>query len=378
MGREHSSLKVLILANKDEGLFQFRAELIEKLARDGHKVFFCVPNGEFVSEIEKLGATFIACPFLSRRGTNPVDDLKLIRFYRKTLKEVQPDIVFTYTIKPNVYGGILCGRLGIPYLVNVTGLGTAVENEGPLQKLTLRLYKLGLKKSQVVFFQNEANRDFMLSKGVVAGRCELLPGSGVNLQRFQVLDYPEDDGTTRFFYFARVMREKGIEEYLEAAKQIRSKYPHTEFHVCGSCEDEYRGSLEACEKGGVVIYHGSVKDVREMHAVSSCTVHPTFYPEGMSNVLLESCACGRPIITTNRPGCREVVDDGVNGFVVKQRDAEDLISKIENFLALPYAEKREMGLNGRRKVERKFDRQIIVERYLKEMAAAEEAKEARR
>lgn len=369
-------MKVLILANKDEGLFRFRAELIEKLVQDGHKVIFCVPNGELVSEIEKLGATFIDCPFLNRRGTNPVDDLKLVRFYRKALEEVQPDIVFTYTIKPNVYGGILCGRLGIPYLVNVTGLGTAVENKGPLQKLTLGLYKLGLKKAQVVFFQNEVNRDFMLSKGVVAGRFELLPGSGVNLQRFRLLDYPKDDGIIRFFFFARVMREKGIEEFLEAARQIRGRHPNAEFHVCGNCEDEYRGSLDACEKDGVVIYHGSVRDVREMHAVSSCTVHPTFYPEGMSNVLLESCACGRPIITTNRAGCREVVDDGVNGFVVKQRDAEDLISKIEKFLALPYAEKREMGLKGRRKVEREFDRQIVVERYLKEMEAAEEAKGA--
>lgn len=371
-------MRVLILANNDGGLLHFRGELIERLVEDGHEASFCIPSGELVSEIVKLGATFIDCPFLSRRGTNPVDDLKLIHFYRKVLKEVRPDIVFTYTIKPNVYGGMLCGRLGIPYLVNITGLGTAVENEGPLQKLTLGLYKLGVKKAQVVFFQNETNRDFMLSKGVVAGRCELLPGSGVNLQRFQLLDYPEDDGVTRFFFFSRVMREKGIEEYLEAAKQIRSKYPHTEFHVCGRCEDEYKGSLEDCQRDGIVVYHGSVKDVREMHAVSSCTVHPTFYPEGMSNVLLESCACGRPIITTDRPGCREVVDDGINGFVVRERDAEDLVSKIEKFLALPYAEKREMGLNGRVKVERQFDRQIVVERYLKEMEAAKDAKGARR
>lgn len=370
-------MKVLILANNDGGLLHFRGELIAELVKARHEVIFCIPSGELVPEIEKLGASFIDNPFLIRRGTNPVDDVQLIRFYRKVLKRIQPDIVFTCTIKPNVYGGILCGKFGIPYLVNITGLGTAVENDGPLQKLTLGLYKLGLKRAQVVFFQNEANRDFMLSRGIVGNRCDLLPGSGVNLQRFRLLDYPKDDGVIRFFFFARVMREKGIEEFLEAARQIRGRHPNTEFHVCGSCEDEYRGSLEACEKDGIVIYHGSVKDVREMHALSSCTVHPTFYPEGMSNVLLESCACGRPIITTNRPGCREIVDDGVNGFVVKQRDAEDLISKIENFLALPYAEKREMGLNGRRKVEREFDRQIIVERYLKEMAVAEEAKEVR-
>lgn len=359
-------MKVLILANNDGGLFHFRRELIETFVDEGHEVVCNLPDGELVPNIVDLGARFVPCDLLQRHGTNPIAELKLISFYELLLRDEQPDIVFTYTIKPNVYGGMACGKLGIPYVVNITGLGTAVENGGLMQKLTLFLYKRGLRKAQKVFFQNAENRDFMLERGVVSGSYDLLPGSGVNLERFPVLDYPNDE-IVRFVFLARIMKEKGIEQYLDAASYITKKYSNTEFHVCGACEVEYAGRLEECEKDGTVIYHGCVSDVLPIHRISSCTVHPTYYPEGMSNVLLESCACARPIITTNRSGCREIVDDGVNGYVVRQEDSEDLIRAIELFVALSNEERKELGLAGRRKVVSQFDRNIVVSKYLKEM-----------
>ena len=379
-------MKVLILANKSTGLYNFRGELLEALIAKGHEVFISVPKGDFIEEMQHMGCRFIETE-ISRHGTNPLTDLALTKKYCSIIKSVKPDIVFTYTIKPNVYGGIACQLCKVPYVANVTGLGTAVENGGILQKITLALYRTGLRKAKRVFFQNQANQDFMLRHKVVRGAYSLLPGSGVNLERFVPLPYPDETDGIHFVFISRIMREKGIEQYLDAAKHFKAAEPtkapdsrHSElsegssavttklhFHICGFCEAEYKGKLDEYIKDGSVIYHGLVRDVREIHKISHCTIHPSFYPEGISNVLLESSACARPIITTDRSGCREVVDDGVNGFVVKQRDSEDLIQKIEKFLALTHEQKMQMGLAGRAKVEKEFDRKIVVNAYLKEM-----------
>ena len=265
-----------------------------------------------------------------------------------------------------MYGGIACNKYKVPYVVNITGLGTAVENAGIMQKITLILYKKGLKSAQKVFFQNIENQNFMLEHKVVNGKYDLLPGSGVNLNQYAVMEYPTGD-TIDFVFIARVMKEKGIDQYLDAAKYIRKKYPNTRFHVCGACEQDYKETLDKLSEQGIIQYHGLVKDITAIHKISSCTIHPTYYPEGLSNVLLESCACGRPIITTNRAGCREVVDDGVNGFVIKEKNSQDLIEKIEKFLALSYKARMNMGLAGRKKVEREFSRQIVVDKYMKEI-----------
>lgn len=360
-------MRVLILANFDVGLYKFRRELLEELTKE-HEVFFSVPKGEFVEAIQKIGCKFVPCELLDRHGTNPVKEFQLIGYYRKILKDIKPDIVFTYTIKPNVYGGMVCASLGIPYVANITGLGTAVENGGLMQKITLTLYRMGLRKAQKVFFQNAENRDFMVNRGIVKGAYDLLPGSGVNLSQYQCLPYPDRD-TVDFVFVARVMKEKGIDQYLDAAKEIRKRHPETRFHICGFCEQDYQTELEALEQQSIVIYHGLVSDMTQIYKITACTVHPTYYPEGLSNVLLESSASGRPIITTNRSGCREVVDDGVNGFVVREKDSTDLIEKIEKFLALPVEDRKKMGLAGRAKVEREFGRQIVVRKYLDEVMA---------
>ncbi len=358
-------MRILILANAGIGLYKFRRELLESLSKE-HEVFFCIPEDEFIQKISETGSIYIHNPYLERRGTNPIKDLLLIGFYKKVLSRIKPDIVFTYTIKPNAYGGIVCACLGVPYVANITGLGTSIENGGIMQQISLILYKAGLKKAQKVFFQNTENQDYMLSHGVVKGEYDILPGSGVNLDQYQVYPYPSGE-TIDFVFIGRIMKEKGIDQYLDAAKCIHARHPETRFHICGFCEQAYEEVLAKYSQDGTVIYHGLVEDMTQIYLMISCTIHPTYYPEGLSNVLLESASCGRPIITTNRSGCREVIDDGVNGFIVEPKNSSDLIEKIEKFLNLTVEERKQMGIAGRRKVEREFNRQIVIDKYLKEL-----------
>lgn len=360
---------IVLLANSLRGLYSFRFELVQRLIDDGYQVSILAPHDEISSKFTQLGCIFIPVP-ISRRGTNPFHDFLLFHTFLRHLKQILPAVVLTYTIKPNVYGGLACKLLHIPYITNITGLGTAVENKGPLQAFTTFLYRQALSKAQKVFFQNQENQTFFEKKQIALGKHSLLPGSGVNLTKFQPLKYPPDD-TIEFVFISRIMKEKGIDQYLEMAQVIKAKYPNTRFHICGNCEESYEATLQKLHQVGVVIYHGRIDDVREVLNITHCTIHPSYYPEGMSNVLLESCACGRPIITTNRSGCKEVVDEGMNGFLVKIKDTEDLMAKVEAFIALPYDNKKQMGIAGRKKVEREFDREIVVKSYLLEIDSIE-------
>lgn len=356
--------KILILANNDIGLYKFRKELIEELLLD-HEVYISLPRGEFVKKLVDLGCKFIETK-IDRRGTNPIVDFKLILEYKKIIDESRPDVVLSYTIKPNIYGGIVCRLTKTPYIPNITGLGTAVENSGILQSVTLALYKFAFKYASCVFFQNEENAEFIKSKGVIRGKSKIIPGSGVNLEYYKPLNYPDEDNIN-FLFISRVMKEKGIEQYLNAAEYIKKKYVHTNFHILGFCEESYENILNKYEKAGIVKYHGMQNDIIKFQEMSHCTVHPTYYPEGMSNVLLESAACARPIITTDRSGCREIVEDGVNGFLIEEKNTSELICQIEKFINLSKNEKKEMGIQGRKKIEKEFDREIVVNAYLKEI-----------
>lgn len=356
--------KIVIIANNDVGLYKFRKELIETLLKK-YEVHILLPYGEFVDSLISMGCTYHQTE-LNRHGINPAEDLKLLGQYKKLIRLIRPEVVLTYTIKPNIYGGIVCAGEQVPCIANITGLGTAVEKPGVLQFITVSLYRYALRKNQKVFFQNEANLAFMRKKKIVKDNFELIPGSGVNLQQYLPSEYPAET-QVHFLFVARIMKEKGIDQYLEAARYIRKKYPETCFHICGACEQEYRKQLERHHADGTIVYHGQVADMIPLYNMCSCLIHPTYYPEGMSNVLLESCACARPIITTDRSGCREIIDDGVNGFIIRQKDSRDLIEKIEAFLSLSPEERRNMGLAGRAKVEREFDRQVVVNTYLKEI-----------
>lgn len=356
------SKTVLVLANKYTTILNFRLEVVEALVKAGYDVFVSLPDHERNKEIEAVGAKTIITE-VSRRGTNPIEDLKLMLTYRKLIKQVKPSLVLTYTIKPNVYGGMACTLCKVPYVANITGLGTAVENGGLMQKLTVLLYRLGLGHAKTVFFQNGENRLFFEKHRIAVGKHASLPGSGVNLNKFALMEYPAD-GEVHFAFISRIMREKGIEQYLDTARAISAKYPHVFFHVCGFGDEAYERKMEALDKEGVIVYHGLLNDVRVMLKDAHCVIHPTFYPEGMSNVLLESAACGRPIISTDRPGCREAINHGTNGFLVREQDSNDLIEKVEAFLSLSYEQRKEMGLKGREKVTNEFDRNIVVNRYL--------------
>lgn len=364
--------KILFLANHDIIIYNQRMELIKILIDLKYEVFISCPKGDRTEEFKKAGCTCIETK-LNRHGTNPIEDFKLIIEYKKIISNIEPLIIFSYTIKPNLYGAIAANMCKIPIVPNITGLGTAVEDSSLMQKFIICLYKFAFKNVKTVFVQNTENMDFFIKNKIAVDKLKLLPGSGVNLEKFQVLDYL-DSAVTEFVFAARILKEKGIDQYLEAAEHIKQRYPNTKFYVCGFCENNYSAVLDEYAKKGIITYLGMVTDIRQVFSHTHCTVLPTYYPEGINNVLLESCACGRPIITTDRSGCCEVVEDGINGFVVKSRDSADLTDKIEKFLNLSHEQKMQMGLAGRKKVEKEFDRQIVVDMYLKEVGDVNNAK----
>lgn len=353
---------ILVLTNNIGGLHSFRKEVMKAIVEAGYEVYISEPDDdERAKYFEGIGCHIIRKEF-DRRGMNPVADFKLMLTYRKLIRQLKPKAVLSYTIKPNVYGGLACRMTGTPQLANVTGLGDAIENGGWLQKLTLTLYKIGIKKAKCVFFQNQTNRNFCVSHGVTGEHSVLLPGSGVNLEHHQLQPYPED-GKIQFLFISRLLKDKGTDEFFEMAQVIKKRFPNTEFQILGWCEGNYQQQLDELVKEGIVNYLGSTSDVRPYLAKVHCTIMPSYH-EGMSNVNLESAANGRPVITTDVPGCRETVDDGETGYLVKPRNAEDLIAKVEQFFLLPYEEKVAMGCAARAKMEREFDRKIVVDAYL--------------
>lgn len=362
----NKSKKVLILVNRDFVLYNFRLELVERLLAEHYDVLIALPYGEKVDELIQMGCRFYPIE-IDKRGKNPFKDMGLMWQYQRLFRQIKPDMILTYTTKVNIYAGLLAGRKRIPYLMNISGLGTAVENEGALQKLMIMLYRRSAKHAECLFFQNEENREFFEKNRMYSGRQQLIPGSGVNLKRWYLMEYPEDSKCVEFLFIARVIKEKGIEEYLAAAEQIHEEYPNTVFHVLGPCDGDYQNILKEQEARGIIRYHGMVRDTRPYLKHAHCTIHPSYYPEGISNVLLESAACGRPVITTDRSGCRETVEDGVSGYVFEPRNRSQLIDCVRRFMEMDHASKRQMGLMGRKKMEREFDRRIVIDAYMREI-----------
>lgn len=353
---------ILVLTNNISGLYSFRKEVMKAIIDNGYVVYISEPDDdESVKYFEGIGCYIIKTDF-NRRGMNPVSDLKLMMKYRKMIKLLKPKAVLSYTIKPNVYGGIACRLTGTPQIANVTGLGDAIENGGWLQKLSIILYKVGIGKATQVFFQNKANQNFCLSQGIADEKSIVLPGSGVNLTHHAYQNYAPD-GVIKFLFIARLLKDKGTDEFFEMAKTVKTKYPKTEFQILGSAEGNYQIQLNELISCGYIKFFSEASDVRPYLKNVHCTVLPSYH-EGMSNVNLESAANGRPVITTDVPGCRETVDDGRTGFFVKAKNAQSLIDGVERFLALPYEQKKQMGIEARKKVEREFDRNIVIKAYL--------------
>lgn len=351
--------KIMILANDSMGLYLFRQELIAKLL-ENNKVITCMPDTGFMKEIRKLGCGFINIS-MERRGINPVKDFSLLMRYYKLLKSQKPDLVITYTIKPNIYGGFVCRLYNIPYAVNITGLGTAFQKNGILRKLVTIMYKIGLKKAKTVFFENIENQQIFIDEKIVKEEqtC-LLNGAGVNLEHYQVAEYPVDDGIIRFLFIGRVMREKGIDELFVAMRKLRADGISCTLDVLGGYEEDYADKIKEYEQEGWLYYHGYQKDVRPFIKNCHCFVLPSWH-EGMANTNLECAAMGRPVITSNIHGCLEAVEDGVSGFLCEKQTARDLYRVMKRISEFPYEQRRDMGLAGRKRMEEIFNKKKVIE-----------------
>lgn len=359
-------MKILILANNDVGLYQFRRELLAELIRNGHDVHISLPDGELVKPLCEMGCRFIDTP-IDRRGINPVTDLKLFARYRKLLREVQPDLVITYTIKPNIYGGMACRIRRIPYAVNITGLGTALQKKGLLRTLVTTMYKMALKKAKTVFFENAGNMQTLLDEKIVRQeQCCLLHGAGVNLEHYTVAPYPEDNTPVRFLFIGRVMREKGIDELFAAMERLNKENIPCTLDVLGYYEENYADRIGEYTEAGWLKYHGYQKDVRPFIEHAHCFVLPSWH-EGMANTNLECAAMGRPVITSNIHGCMEAVVDGESGFLCGVKDTDSLYGCMKRFAELSREERERMGQCGRRHMEDVFDKKKVVEKTMKEL-----------
>ena len=357
-------MRIVILANADIGLYKFRKELVEQLCRD-NEVFIILPDGEFIEQLKAIGCKFIQFDF-NRRGTNPVADMGQVRRYIKLLKELKPDAVLTYTIKPNVYGGIACQVTKVPYIANVTGLGTTIENGGLLGFISTTLYQIGLKGASCVFFQNKGNQKLFIDKGIVKGKTRLIPGSGVNLETHNLEPYPDDKDGIRFLFVGRIMKDKGIEELLAAIKDIHRERKEVVVDIVGWSDEDYTDALKNAEKSGNIHFHGLQSDVHPFYTACHCAVLPSYH-EGTANVMLEASSTGRPVITTRVPGCQETFDEGITGFGCEVKDSDSLKQAMLKFLSLSQEKRKEMGLAARAKMEKEYDRKIVLEAYKEEI-----------
>lgn len=320
--------KILILANLDVGLYKFRKALIKELIDQGNEVYISLPKGMLVRNLKEMGCHFIETP-VDRRGINPATDFKLMMRYFNILGKIKPDLVITYTIKPNIYGGIAARFKRIPYAVNITGLGTAFQNENMIKKLVVFLYKLSCKKAKTIFFENEGNKQVFIENNIIKeSRTCTLPGAGIDLDEYKMTPYPE-----------------------------------VSFDIVGPMEDDYKERIQSLVRNGIIYYYGYQEDVKPFIKKCDCFVLPSYH-EGMANTLLECGAMGRPLITSRIHGCMEAVRDGENGYMVDVKDVKGLEEKMVEFIELSYAQKKQMGEMSRKVMEKRFDKEKVVEMTL--------------
>lgn len=357
-------MKVLILANNDNGLYLFRRDLIMQLLHDGHEIVISVPEENRRTDFETMGCTFIDTP-IDRRGINIKADLLLLRKYRKIVKETTPELIITYTIKPNIYGGLASRFAKKQYAANITGLGTAFENPGIIRTIVVNLYKFALRKAKVIFFENRGDRDSLVSFGCCKKeKTVVLNGAGVNTKLYTYQPYPDNE-VFKFLFIGRVMKEKGVEELLEAMRRLNENKVNCFLDVVGPYEEDYSDAVKKYEKAGWLKYHGVQADVKPFIAACDCFVLPSYH-EGMANTNLECASSGRPIITSNIPGCKEAVVEG-SGFLCEPRNTDSLYKTMKEMLSISREERERMGQIGRKHMEDVFDKKKVVEETIKNM-----------
>jgi glycosyltransferase involved in cell wall biosynthesis len=360
-------MHILVTANAAWNILNFRRALVEEMILDGHSVTVLAPRDDSMATLENLGCKVLPLE-MSVKGLNPLKDVKLIRRMRKVFRIERPDVIFSFTIKNNIFGALAARPLGIPFIPNVTGLGTAFLSGDFLELIAGGLYRRAFRNLHVVFFQNQDDRNLFLTRRLItAQQARLLPGSGIDLNHFAATDFAKNKNAPVFLMIARLLRDKGVFEYVAAARKVKSDYPRARFHLLGAVDAANRTAIDAAtvtswEEEGTINYLGMTDDVRPYIAAAHCVVLPS-YREGAPRTLIEAAAMARPLIATDVPGCRLVVENGETGYLCKVHDGDDLARCIETFLALPCAEMARMGRAGRAKMVKSFDQAIVVQAY---------------
>ncbi len=361
------SKTVAIVINTSWNIFNFRVGLLTALQRAGYRIVTIAPFDDYSEKLEALGFEYYNIE-INNKGTNPLEDIKLVGAFYRLYKDVKPDVLLHYTIKPNIYGTMAARLAGVPVVSNISGLGTVFLDHGFSSKVARLLYKLALRIPVKVFFQNAEDRALFIDLKLVAeAKTGLLPGSGIDTSRYLPVLAEPAASPFSFLFIARLVKDKGLVEFVEAARLLKAKYPEVVFNVLGAF---YPGNptavseqdMAAWEREGVIQYLGVSNEVPLLIAQADCVVLPS-YREGLSRVLLEAASMARPMVTTNVPGCRDVVEDGVNGFLCRVRDAGDLALQMEKMIGLEPDERVEMGRRGREKVVEEFDEGIVIEKY---------------
>lgn len=366
-------MHILMTVNAAWNIWNFRRPLVEALEADGHRITVLAPPDGSVSDLERIGCRFLPLN-MSVKGLNPVRDLELQYRLKRIFQEQRPDAILSFTIKNNIFGARAARAAGVPFIPNVTGLGTAFLSGGLLQTIAEQLYRGAFTRLPTVFFQNEDDRTLFLDRRLVrADQTRLLPGSGIDLVRFAQTEMPAADAPPVFLMIARLLRDKGVIEFVEAARQIKTRHPQARFLLLGATGSENRSAIDAATveawvAEGVVEYLGTTGDVRPAIAAASCVVLPS-YREGAPRTLIEAAAMGRLLIGTDVPGCRAVIDQNVSGFFCEARNADSLAAAMERFLALSPEARAGMGQAGRAKMEREFDQALVVAAYREALMA---------
>lgn len=361
--------KIVISINTAWNIYNFRSGLIRALTDHGYDVVAIAPDDEYSERLKELGCRFI-CLSMDRNGSHPGRDLILLARYLLLLKTENPLVYLGYTVKPNVYGSIASHALRIPVINNIAGLGATFINTNFLTRIVRSLYKLALSRSHRVFFQNLDDQEMFIRTGLVRPEItDRVPGSGINMAHYQPI--PPLPLLARPFCFllvARMLKDKGVYEFVEAARTVRRRMPETEFQLLGFIDAANSNAISAqqikdWEDEGLINYLGKTDDVRPYMAAADCVVLPS-YREGVPRSLLEAAAMARPIITTDTVGCRDVVEDQVNGFLCQVKDSNDLAEKMTSMIGLLPEERLKMGEAGRQKVKSEFDEKVVIQKYI--------------
>jgi glycosyltransferase involved in cell wall biosynthesis len=365
-------MHIIITVNAAWNVVNFRRSLIEAFISDGHTVAVLAPPDVSVSVMEDL--KLLGCRFLplemDRESLNPIKNFTLIGRMKKAFREERPDVIFSYTIKNNIFGSLAAAKLGIPFVPNITGLGTAFLSGRFLQKISVCLYRYAFRRNSITFFQNHDDKNFFLNHKIITNQqARLIPGSGIDLNHFKPTAYPSDHKETIFLMITRIIRDKGVLEYVETAREIKSKFPNVRFQILGSIDTANRNAIDAkivqsWVNEGIIEYLGISDDVRPHISISHCIVLPS-YREGAPRTLIEGASMARPVIASDVPGCREVVENSKTGYLCKARDKKDLMRCVNDFMTLQHEEKALMGRLGREKMVKSFDDSIVKKAYRK-------------